>query len=310
MDSWSSTGTAAATQSTRSSAALALSATNATPGDPVADMRFSTNGSSYGPFIPYSTSASLTLPAGDGMKTVYVQFRNGAGAISTAATDSIVLDQTAPTVTQVPNPAFKKATLGTTKIPIQISWTATDTTSGINHSNLYESVDGGSFTLVASPTGSKVTVKINPGHSYRYRVAAVDNAGNTSAFGLGSTFTLSAYQEDNGAITYSRGWSTDSFAGAYGGSVKYATVARKTAGFSFTGSQVAWVTTVNSDRGSADLSVDAGSTTTVSTNGGSLKTAIVKYVNKVSSGAHVLHLTVLGTSGTPRVDVDAFLVIN
>jgi hypothetical protein len=292
------------------SATLSLSASNATAGDPVLDMRFSTDGVTYGPFVPYSTSATITLPGGDGTKTVYVKFRNGAGAVSAAATDTIVLDQTAPSITKVPGPTFLKQQLGATKVPIKISWAGTDALSGVDHYELFESVDGGAFGLVKSPNAAHATRKLAPGHTYRYEVRAIDNAGNVGAFGVGSTFTLSAYQESSGSIAYSSGWSTSAFAGAYGGSVKFASLAGKTADFSFNGSQVAWVTTVNTDRGSANLSVDAGPTTAVSTNGAVFTPALVRYVKKVASGPHVLHLTVLGTVGNPRVDVDAFLVIS
>jgi hypothetical protein len=87
-------------------------------------------------------------------------------------------------------------------------------------------------------------------------------------------------------------------------------VAGKTATFSFTGSQVAWGSTINTDRGSATVKIDSGTPATVSTHGTSLKTAQVVFVKKVSNAAHTLLLTNLGTSGSPRVDVDVFLVIH
>ena len=44
----------------------------------------------------YSTSKSFTLSSSDGTKTVYAKFKDAAGNESTAVSDSIVLDQTAP----------------------------------------------------------------------------------------------------------------------------------------------------------------------------------------------------------------------
>src|SRR5581483_1120494 len=79
---------------------LALSATNPTPGDPVFDMAFSVNGGPYGAFQPYSTSATIAVPGGSGKKTVSVEFRNGAGGVGAAASDSIRY-QAPPTVTSV-----------------------------------------------------------------------------------------------------------------------------------------------------------------------------------------------------------------
>jgi hypothetical protein len=64
-------------------------------------------------------------------------------AISSTASDSITLDTTKPVITSAPSPSFQKAHLGTTSVPILIKWAGTDATSGINHYDLQESVDGG-----------------------------------------------------------------------------------------------------------------------------------------------------------------------
>jgi len=111
---------AAFTNST--SVTLNLSATNPTAGDPVSDMRFSNDGTTFGAWVPFAASASYTLPSGDGSKTVFVQYRNGAGAVSATAGDSITLDTTKPTIPMSPAPSFTKAHLGTTAIPILITW--------------------------------------------------------------------------------------------------------------------------------------------------------------------------------------------
>jgi hypothetical protein len=288
---------------------LNLSATNPTAGDPVSDMRFSNDGVNYGSWVPYATTASYTLPSGDGSKTVFVEFRNGAGAVSAAASHSITLDTTPPVITSAPAPSFTKSHLGTTAIPIRLKWAGTDATSGINHYNLAESVDGGAYSVIASPTGTSITENLNPGHSYQFKVRATDNAGNVSGYTAGAKFSLTAYQETSGSITYSTGWTHQAVTGAYGGSVDYATVAGKTAKFSFTGSQVAWVSTIASNRGSASVSLDGGTATTVSTNGTTTKPAMVVFTKIVPAGTHSLLLKVLGTAGHPRVDVDAFLVI-
>jgi hypothetical protein len=289
---------------------LNLSATNPTSGDPVSDMRFSNDGVNFGAWVPYTTSTSYTLPSGDGSKTVFVQFRNGAGAVSATASHAITLDTTNPVITKAPAPSFVKGHLGTTAVPIKISWAGTDATSGISNYNLEESVDGGAFSLVASPTKANATVNLNPGHSYKFEVRATDKAGNVSGFTAGAAFTLSAFQETSSAITYSSGWTKQAVTGAYGGSVKFATLAGKTATFSFTGSQVAWVSTLGANRGSATAKLDSGSATTVSTNGSTTKPAMVVYTKTVAAGAHSLLLKVVGTAGHPRVDVDAFLVIH
>lgn len=47
----------------------------------------------------YAASKSVTLPSGDGLKTVYVKVRDAVGNESSAASDSITLDTAVPTVT-------------------------------------------------------------------------------------------------------------------------------------------------------------------------------------------------------------------
>ncbi len=64
-------------------------------------MAISVNGGAFSAFQPYSTSTTISVPAGDGTKTVAVEYRNGAGAVSTSTSDSIYLVQHAPTVTSV-----------------------------------------------------------------------------------------------------------------------------------------------------------------------------------------------------------------
>jgi photosystem II stability/assembly factor-like uncharacterized protein len=68
-------------------------------GGGVGDMRHSTNGgASWTAWEPYSASKALTLPGGDGQKSVRVQFKDAAGVESVGTiSDSIILDTTPPT---------------------------------------------------------------------------------------------------------------------------------------------------------------------------------------------------------------------
>lgn len=95
---------------------LAISATNAT------QMRVNN-----GPWVPYATSASTTLPAGDGVKSVVVDFSlDGSPTVGATAVDEIILDGTVPTVSIAqPVPGF--ALSG----PVAVSATGTDAISGV-----------------------------------------------------------------------------------------------------------------------------------------------------------------------------------
>jgi probable HAF family extracellular repeat protein len=73
------------------SVTLTLSATDPSPGSGVTDMRISNtqSGLSSAPWEAYSTSKAWTLTSGQGTKTVYVQYRDGAGNDSAVVTDTI-----------------------------------------------------------------------------------------------------------------------------------------------------------------------------------------------------------------------------
>jgi hypothetical protein len=86
-------------------------------------------------------------------------------------------------------------------------------------------------------------------------------------------------------------------------------VAGKTATLSFTGIQAAWVSTLGPTRGSATAKLDSGAASTVDTHASAPKTAQIVKVLKGASGSHTFVVKVLGTSGHPRVDVDAFIVL-
>ena len=76
-------------------ATLTLSATDGS--GTVSQMQFSNDGSAYSTPEPYVTTKTWTLSSGDGTKTVHAKFKDAAGNWSTAVTDTIVLDATAPT---------------------------------------------------------------------------------------------------------------------------------------------------------------------------------------------------------------------
>jgi hypothetical protein len=71
------------------SVTLTLSATD--PESGVTQMRVSNDGSSWSSWEAYAASKSWTLASGDGLKTVYVQFKNGVELDSVSYSDSIAL---------------------------------------------------------------------------------------------------------------------------------------------------------------------------------------------------------------------------
>ncbi|MCE5314448.1 MAG: right-handed parallel beta-helix repeat-containing protein [Armatimonadota bacterium] len=100
LDTTSPTGSISisngALYATATSVTLNLSASDARSG--VYQMRFSNDGSTWGNWINYATSASWSLTSGDGEKTVYAQFKDNVGNVSASYSDKIYLRVGAKTI--------------------------------------------------------------------------------------------------------------------------------------------------------------------------------------------------------------------
>jgi len=113
---------------------LTLSATDGQSGmGSGAQMRFSNDNSNWSAAEPYAASKTWTVTAGDGVKTVYVRYKDVAGNwMTTSASDSITLDTT-PVDTTPPtgsisinnNATFARST------GVTLTLSASDTQSGM-----------------------------------------------------------------------------------------------------------------------------------------------------------------------------------
>jgi hypothetical protein len=97
----------------------------------MSQMRIDPGSGTYGSWIAYAASSAITMPSGDGTKTVNVQYRDNAGNVATL-TDTIKLDTTGPTGTMVVNAdaAYANATAAT------INATMTDAGSVVTQMNV------------------------------------------------------------------------------------------------------------------------------------------------------------------------------
>jgi hypothetical protein len=173
------------------------------------------------------------------------------------------------------------------------------------------------------------TVQFAAGSStqVRVKVAARDAAGATlatSAYTTAPALTPAAEQETSTAIAYSptTSWTAGAVTGAWGGWVNSANQATTTtsgpsATYSFTGTQVSWVSTKGADRGKASVSVDGGAPTTVDLYSATVTPSSVVFARSgLIDGPHTIKITLLGTHNTAaastspnRVDVDSFIVL-
>jgi hypothetical protein len=266
--------------------------------------------------VPWTLSGSLTNGA---LKTVYVVFRDGAGNTSAllptkaySASVTVKVDLTKPT-TRGPVKAGYVAgtTMSGSFVTLRATWpAATDTGTGVGSYRVWVSKDGHSYTLAGAPTGRSLSILAANGHSYRFRVYAVDRAGNAGKSFYSATTRVAAYQETSRSVRYAGTWATSRSTLYYGGAAKATSKKGNATALTFTGRSVAWTSLLAPSRGSANVYVDGRLISTV--NLYSLSTTARRIVfarTWTTSGTHTIKVIVRGTAGHPRVDLDAFFVL-
>ena len=154
------------------SATLTLSATDAACD--VSGMRFSNNGSAWTSWEEYGTSKAWTLTAGDGAKTVYVQYKDCAGTLSNICTGNITVDTTPPACSIVINGG--DAQTNTASVTLTLS--ATDAGSGV--SRMRFSNDASAWTTWESYANSRSWTLVSGDGAKTVYVQYDDVAGNVS----------------------------------------------------------------------------------------------------------------------------------
>ena len=149
------------------SATLTLTAADVTSG--VFQVRLSDDGLwDTEAWVTASITKTWALPTGDGTKTVYYQVKDNAGLISSAYSDTIILDTKSPTVSMTyPVSGFRSST-------VTVTWIGSDETSGI--SNYEIRLDGGEWVDVGTDTSYTFTGVADGTHEFHF--AAIDTAGN------------------------------------------------------------------------------------------------------------------------------------
>jgi hypothetical protein len=261
-------------------------------------------GASYGFAVtnarPADGSLYIWIPAG--ATTDPAGNPNAASAVH-----GVWIDRTVPRV-YAPSVVLRAFT--TTPVPVTVTWAATDwsTGSGIAFYDVARSYDGGAFSLYQSGlTGTSISPWQTPGHTYRYEVRAHDRAGNVSAWVPGITVTGTLFQESSSAIRWAGAWTTSSSSLYSGGSVRYATTVGANASLTTSTRGLAFVTTRGPNRGVARIYVDGILKATVDLYAPTYQYRYVAYAGRWTSlSTHTIQVIVLGTSGRPRVDLDAF----
>jgi hypothetical protein len=119
-------------------------------------------------------------------------------------------------------------------------------------------------------------------------------------------------QEGATGLTYTGTFKRVGLTGSSGGYVRQTNAAGRVAKLTFTGSNVAFVSTLGAGRGIASIWLDGVLKSTLDLYSASLKTKRVVWSKATGGGTHTLEIRVTGTRNasatSSRVDIDAFLV--
>jgi hypothetical protein len=236
------------------------------------------------------------LSAGSGGAKVQVTF---GGGTTTA-------DKTAPRVSTPTEQA--EGQLTGTVIPVRFGFSATDA-SAIAFVNVWLKENGtwhdrGNF---AAGTSS-VRIGLTGGGTYKVAVRAKDVAGNLSGFAYGPTFTVET--KDDQIFTLGGGFGRYAWVEAFGGTSLSSSTANDTVRLSFTGREAALVAPKFATAGRATVYCDDQPNGVVDLYAASLTPRLVATrCEFAQNGPHTIKLVLEGTSGRPRFDVDAFVVL-
>jgi hypothetical protein len=155
--------------------------------------------------------------------------------------------------------------------------------------------------------GTTFTRNLRPGHSYRFRVRAVDRAGNQGGASYSSKFRLTAVSQSTSAVSYQGRLTTSTSTAWWGGTAKSSSAAGATASYTFTGRSIAWIGLRGPNRGRAQVLVNGALVATVDLFASKyLKQRVIWSASWTGSITRTVVIKVLGTSGSPRVDLDGF----
>jgi hypothetical protein len=252
------------------------------------------------------------VPGGEAY-TLSVTATNAAGTSAASnPSHSLFAEDVPPAVTSVGFRLAKGTRLSGTKAPVLLTWAGSDAGgSGFGSFRISWSIGGSDWLgreALASATSK--TYLVDTVGTIRYRVDAWDHADNWSAPVYTPTLSPRLVQQTSKSLKWSSGWSTVKSSAYSGSSTRYARAAGRSVSYRFTGRGIALVTTMAKSRGKVRIYLDGVSQGTVDLFSSTTRYRVLAWQKTWGvPGAHTLKVVVLGTTGRPRVDIDAFAVL-
>ena len=240
----------------------------------------------------------------------FTQVGGGGGAVATPylAQFGIAADTTAPTITQAPTATIPYwSQLSTTAVPLTVSYTGSDNSSGICGYALAQSpVRAGSPVLPWLNAGFATAWMAPNGSAATFTATPKDCAGNVGMGVAGTAVGLRSYVRTG--ITFAGRWSFPASSAAFRGVHAVTSHVGSSAALTFTGSQVAYV----AERGTWNevaIYIDGHQVKTINLyTRASDPRRVVFSQSWPTPGQHTIKIVLVRSGSKPHANLDRFLV--
>jgi subtilisin family serine protease len=223
-----------------------------------------------------------------------------------------VVDMTGPTALPVYRHAINTGTIVGSSLSATVSWpAATDDHTGVSSYVVRRRIGTGSWTTIANTvTARSLRVSMAFSTSTQFAVAGRDGAGNVGTQADSPAVKATLFQDGTSLARYSGRWSATSSSTASHGNLRTSTQAGAWVEFKRDARAIAIVGRQGPTSGKARVYVDGVYVQTIDLYRSTSRSRMVLFSRSWSiPGVHSIKLIVSGTSGRPRVDIDAFPVI-
>lgn len=222
------------------------------------------------------------------------------------------VDTTGPTALPVHRHGINAGTIIGSTVSAIVSWpAATDDHSGVPSYVVRRRIGTGPWTTVDSFVAERLKkVSMTFGTLTQFAIAGRDGAGNVGPQAASPAVKATLLQEGTSLARYTGSWSTTRSTTASNGTMRTSTRAGASVEFRRDARAIAVVGRQSPTSGKARVYVDGVYVQTIDLYRSTSRSKVVLFSRSWSTpGVHSVKLIVSGTSGRPRVDIDAFPVI-
>lgn len=222
------------------------------------------------------------------------------------------IDVTAPTAQPIYAHTITAGTVVGSSITTTLSWPpAVDDLTGVASYLVRRRLGSGSWTVIAGTVTARSTrAAITPGTPTQFAVAGRDRVGNLGAQATSPAVTATLYQDGTSLATYAGRWSATTWSGASHRNLRTSTTKYASVEFRTSARSIGVVGRQGPTSGKAWVYVDGLHAATIDLYRSSARDRVVLFGKAWSTpGVHTVKVIVAGTTGRPRVDIDAFAVL-